>query len=142
LSPTQINFQAPDDPTTGPVPLVITTLNGTVSSTVNLGPYPPSFSFRTRPVQPGETLILYGVGFGPTNPVVPAGKIFSSAVPCTAMPQITIGGLPATVTFAGLIEAGLYQINLVVPNAGSGDRALQAQIGGMTTQSNIAITIR
>lgn len=175
VSPTQINFQAPDDPTTGPVPLLLTTPNGTVSSTINLGPYSPSFSllnltypvaivltkgpgnsgqgydiigpagafsFQTRPVHAGETLILYGVGFGPTNPMVPAGKIFSSAAPCTAMPQIMVGGVPATVTFAGMIEAGLYQINLVVPNAGSGDRPLQAQIGGMTTQSNIAITIQ
>jgi uncharacterized protein (TIGR03437 family) len=175
VSPTQINFQAPDDTTTGPVPVVVTTPNGTVSSTVSLGSYAPSFSllnatypvaivltkgpgnsgqgydiigpvgaftFPTRPVNPGETLILYGVGFGPTNPPVNAGAIFSGAAACTTVPEVTVGGVPATVAFAGVIEAGLYQINLIVPNAGSGDQSLQAKIGGVTTQSNIAITVQ
>jgi uncharacterized protein (TIGR03437 family) len=41
------------------------------------------------------------------------------------LPQITIGGVPATVAFAGIVEAGLYQFNVVIPNAGSGDQILR-----------------
>ena len=43
-SPGQINFQVPDDTTTGAVPVVVTTANGTATSTVILGPFGPSFS--------------------------------------------------------------------------------------------------
>ena len=32
-----------------------------------------AFSFSTRPVKPGETLVLYGVGFGPTTPPCSCG---------------------------------------------------------------------
>jgi uncharacterized protein (TIGR03437 family) len=175
VSPTQINLQVPDDAATGTVSVVVTTLGGTASSTVTLGPYAPSFSlfnskypaaivqttgpgnsgagydyigptgafpFPSRPVAAGETVILFGVGFGPTNPTVPAGQVFSGAAPCVTLPQITIGGITATVAFAGIIEAGLYQFNVVVPNAGSGDQLLQASIGGQTTPAGIYITLQ
>ncbi len=106
-----------------------------------IGP-PGAFPFTTRPVQAGETVTLYGVGFGPTTPAVPAGKIVASAAPCITLPQVTIGGVPATVNFAGIVEAGLYQLNVVVPPAGSGDQALQATVGGAATQSNIFLTLQ
>jgi uncharacterized protein (TIGR03437 family) len=95
-----------------------------------------AFSFTSRPVKAGETLVLYGVGFGPTNPAVTAGKIFSGAASSVDLPSITIGGVSATVSFAGMIQAGLFQINLVVPNVGSGDQPLQASVGGVTTSAN------
>jgi uncharacterized protein (TIGR03437 family) len=101
-----------------------------------------AFSFPSRPVAAGETLILFGVGFGPTNPTVKAGQAFSGAAPCVTLPQITIGGVTATVAFAGIVEAGLYQFNVVVPNAGSGDQLLQASIGGEITPVGIYVTLQ
>jgi uncharacterized protein (TIGR03437 family) len=101
-----------------------------------------AFSFPTRPVKAGETLLLYGVGFGPTNPAVSAGKVFSGAASSVTPPRITVGGVAATVTFAGLVQAGLFQFNVVVPNAGSGDQALQATVGGTTTPNNVFITLQ
>jgi len=176
VSPTQINLQAPTDPATGTVNVVVTTGGGNASSTVTLGQYAPSFSllsskypaaivltpgqpgnsgagydiigpsgafsYPSRPVQAGETVLLYGVGFGPTNPTVPAGEVFSGAAPCVALPQVTIGGVPAMVNFAGIVEAGLYQLNVVVPNAGGGDKVLQAIAGGLTTPNNIFLTLQ
>jgi trimeric autotransporter adhesin len=44
VSPTQINLQAPDDTATGTVNVVVTTPNGSTTSTVTLAPYGPSFS--------------------------------------------------------------------------------------------------
>jgi uncharacterized protein (TIGR03437 family) len=44
VSPTQINLQAPSDPTTGPVLVVVTTASGNASSTVTLAEFGPSFS--------------------------------------------------------------------------------------------------
>jgi uncharacterized protein (TIGR03437 family) len=176
VSPTQINFQAPDDTATGTVNVVVTTPAGSYTSTATLGQYGPSFSlynskypaaivltpgqagnsgagydnigpvgglaFTSRPVKPGETLILFGVGFGPTSTPVPAGAPYSGAAPCVTKPVVTIGGVPATVNFAGIVEAGLYQFNVVVPNAGSGDRLLQATAGGLNTPANLYLTLQ
>ena len=100
-----------------------------------------AFSFATRPVKAGETLVLYGVGFGPTNPPVLSGRVVGPAQSVT-FPQVTIGGMPATVNYAGITEAGLYQINLVVPNAGHGDLAIQASIGGLSTPQGVYLTLQ
>jgi len=43
-SPGQINLQAPDDATRGSVSVVVTTANGSATSTVSLGQFGPSFS--------------------------------------------------------------------------------------------------
>jgi uncharacterized protein (TIGR03437 family) len=101
-----------------------------------------AFSFVTRPAKAGETLVLYGVGFGPTNPTVPAGQVFSSVAPSVTLPKVTIGGVPATVSFAGIIQAGLFQLNVIVPNAGSGDQTLEASVGGVITQNGVYITLQ
>ena len=74
------------------------------------------------PVEWGHrALILYGVGFGPTTPAVPAGKVFSGSATTNSPVTITIGGVNANVAFAGITQAGLYQFNLTVPSAASGD---------------------
>lgn len=87
-----------------------------------------------RPARPGERVLLFGTGFGPTNPQVPAGQVFSGAAPLTHPVRVLIGGLPATVEFAGLAGAGLYQFNLVVPQGvPAGDTAVMAEINGSTT---------
>jgi uncharacterized protein (TIGR03437 family) len=101
------------------------------------------FSFSARPVKVGEVLELYGVGFGPTNPPVPAGQAFSGAAP--TLPQtvtITIGGVPATVQFSGIVSAGLYQLNVVVPSVASGDQLLQASAGGAQTPGGVYISVQ
>jgi len=43
VSPTQVNLQAPDDTSTGSVPVVVTTAGGTVTSAVTLAQFAPSF---------------------------------------------------------------------------------------------------
>jgi uncharacterized protein (TIGR03437 family) len=99
--------------------------------------------FNTRPVKPGETLTVYGVGFGPTDPAVPAGKVFGGAAKSIAYPEITIGDAPAVVAFAGIVQAGLFQFNVIVPNvAAHGDLALKASINGRTSPGNIFITVQ
>jgi uncharacterized protein (TIGR03437 family) len=101
-----------------------------------------AFSYPSRPVQAGETVLLYGVGFGPTSPTVLAGQAFSGAAPCVSLPQVTIGGVPAMVSFAGIVEAGLYQLNVVIPSGvGVGDKLLQAIAGGLATPNNVFITL-
>ncbi len=83
----------------------------------------------SRPAKPGEVVILYGTGFGPTNPPVDPSMVFSGAAPTQYPVLVTIGGQPATVEFAGLSGAGLYQINAVVPSSlSAGDQAVVATV--------------
>jgi uncharacterized protein (TIGR03437 family) len=77
---------------------------------------------QSRPAKPGETLILYGVGFGPVTPSSSAGQLVQQANSLTSSFQISIGGIPATVLYDGLAPGytGLYQFNITVPNAPAG----------------------
>jgi uncharacterized protein (TIGR03437 family) len=81
-------------------------------------------------VKPSETLVLYGVGFGPTNPSKPAGQPFSGAAPTVNPVKVTIGGISAQVQFSGLVSAGLYQFNAVVPAVPAGDQPVQVSVAG------------
>ncbi|MEO7145401.1 MAG: choice-of-anchor V domain-containing protein [Bryobacteraceae bacterium] len=73
----------------------------------------------SRPAKPGETIIIYGVGFGAVTPDIPAGQIVQPAPPNSlAQPiQIMFGTTPATLSYKGLAPGyvGLYQFNVVVP---------------------------
>lgn len=97
---------------------------------------PGNLSFNSRPVHPGETVELFGVGFGPTNPAVPAGQAFSSSAPATNQVSVNIcnssgmGCFQPNVSFAGLVGAGLFQINVQIPNnAPTGTLDVQATVG-------------
>ena len=56
--------------------------------------------------------------------------------------QIKIGGIAATVAFAGLAGPGLYQFNVTVPKLPTGDAAVLATIGGVATQTGVSLTIQ
>jgi uncharacterized protein (TIGR03437 family) len=89
---------------------------------------------ETKPAQPGETITLYGTGFGPTTQGVVSGEVFQGAAPLTSAPEIRIGTAYAEIRFAGLTAAGVYQFNIVVPNLPDGDHDVRATIAGVRTQ--------
>jgi uncharacterized protein (TIGR03437 family) len=81
-----------------------------------------NFSLVTpeNPARVGETLIMYLVGLGATNPVVPSGTQSPGATGLArplVSPTVTIDGQAAEVVFAGLTPSGvgLFQINFQVP---------------------------
>ncbi len=76
-----------------------------------------------RPAHPGETVILYGIGFGPVSPNITAGDVVQSENQLMLPFQILFGGTPVTVSYAGLAPGtvGLYQFNVVVPDVAAGD---------------------
>ena len=72
-----------------------------------------------------------------------AGQIFSGSAATNNTVTITIGGLQASVAFAGITEAGLYQFNVVVPpNMGSGDQPLRAAVKGVETPLGPVVTVQ
>jgi uncharacterized protein (TIGR03437 family) len=96
-----------------------------------------------RRAKAGDTLIMYGVGFGSTNPIVPAGQI---AAQNAALPNVTmrLGNAPANLSFAGLVAGyvGLYQFNVVVPNGVGGDVALTMTLDGQALSQTLWIAIQ
>lgn len=100
--------------------------NGTVTGPTTLIPG------STTPIKAGETISIFGTGLTVNTPGVAA-----------VLPTVTIGGQNAQVTFAGQIDAGVTQINVVVP-AGlpSGDAAVVASIGGAQSQANAFLSVQ
>jgi uncharacterized protein (TIGR03437 family) len=96
----------------------------------------------TTPAQPGEVILMYGTGFGPTNPAVASANVVTTAEPLANTVQVTIGGMAANVQFAGLTESGLDQLNVTVPNVPDGDATVVAQLGGVQTQAGVSITVQ
>jgi uncharacterized protein (TIGR03437 family) len=78
---------------------------------------------NSRPAQPGDIIVLYGIGFGPVTPYIPAGQLVGQANTLADSFTIDIGGVPATVEYDGLAPdfTGLYQFNIKVPNAPAGN---------------------
>lgn len=90
----------------------------------------------------GESLTLYATGLGPVTPAQPTGKVVQTSAPTANPVTLTIGGKLATVQFAGLIGAGLYQINVTVPLLPSGDATIALSVGGTASAGQTHIPIQ
>lgn len=96
----------------------------------------------SRPARVGETITLYLVGAGATNPAVPAGSV-ASGTPLLANTTVRFGDAPATVSYAGLAPGaiGLYQFNVVVPNVAAGDVRLAITVDGVAVAQTLTTVI-
>jgi uncharacterized protein (TIGR03437 family) len=85
----------------------------------------------SRPARPGDVITLYGVGFGPVTPDIPAGQLAQQLNTLASNLQLSIGGLPASVLYSGLAPGftGLYQFNITVPAVPAGNQALTFTLG-------------
>ncbi|MEI9973714.1 MAG: hypothetical protein WDO73_17690 [Ignavibacteriota bacterium] len=86
-----------------------------------LGPDGNCFGYPTVSARAGDLVELFGIGFGPTDPVVQAGKPFSGAAPITNNVGLYIDNTIVTPLFVGLSSAGMYQINVIIPPASTGE---------------------
>ena len=68
-----------------------------------------------RPAAPGEIILMFGTGFGPSNPALPAGLLPSGNPQLAGSLQVTIGGMQARVVFDGITYPGQVQFNVTVP---------------------------
>ena len=169
ISPAQVNVLTPLDSTTGPVTVEVN--NGITTSaafTANLQAAAPGLlrfgdgihiaaehadyillgpasmsvpDYTFTPATRGETILLFGDGFGlPVTTLTAGSDVQLGALP--TWPQVTIGGTAADVQWAGLISPGLYQINVVVPpNAASGDNQVIATYAGASSPSGAMIPV-
>lgn len=167
ISPTQVNILTPPNALSGTVNVQLTN-NGSASAAFAVSSQTLSPSFfvfdgkhvaathlsggligpttlypgSSTPAAPGELVVLYANGFGSTTVPVTAGSV-SQGGSLATLPVVKIGGLNATVQFAGLVAPGEFQFNVVVPNgAASGDQPLTATYNGQTTQTGVVLTVQ
>ena len=173
ISPSQINVQAPADSAAGPVPVEVS-YNGLTSlpGTAQLQAVSPEFfqwsgkyavathadyslaapdglfqGIATIPAKPGETIVLWGTGFGATTPTVAPGVVPPANPVANVANQVTvtIGNIGATVAGAAICPGnpGLYQIAVQVPSsAPDGDLPVVAQISGVQSSSNVLLNVK
>jgi uncharacterized protein (TIGR03437 family) len=175
VSPTQINALVPNvtpNVPAGSVPVTVTTANGTSQAVMaQLSAEQPAFfqwgtyavatrqnfslavkngtfpGTTTVPAVPGDVIILWGTGFGPTSPSAPAGEETPSTTTyhtATAV-SVTVGGKPATVYGAALAPgyAGLYQVAIQIPaSLANGDYPVVATISGAQSPATTLITVQ
>jgi uncharacterized protein (TIGR03437 family) len=91
----------------------------------------------SHPAKPGDYIELFANGLGFN--LHPAGRVLDHDAPVTDLSQIgvSIGGVPATVTYAGMTFAGVYQINVQVPaGIGHGELPVVVSVSGRPSDSS------
>jgi uncharacterized protein (TIGR03437 family) len=173
VSPTRIQVLTPPDLGTGSVNVQVNNANGNSNTVVvTSSTYAPGFfqwnnnqpvathadftdamknqtypGFTTVPAKPGEYIILWGTGFGPTNPAAPSGTLVpNNGTPyyVTAVPALTVNNLPMTYYATALAPnfAGLYQAVAQVPSTlANGDWPIIATVGGISSATGIVLTV-
>jgi uncharacterized protein (TIGR03437 family) len=98
----------------------------------------------SRLPMPGDTITLYGIGFGQVNQGIPPGQIASGQTSLAAPLTISIGGTQATISYGGLAPGfvGLYQFNVVVPSIGTTNAAqVTFSLGGVPGTQKLYLPI-
>lgn len=98
----------------------------------------------TTQAKPGETILLYGVGFGNVTPSISAGQIVGVSNQLAQPFAIQFAQAGATVSYAGLAPGfvGLYQFNVVVPSVSDNDLTpLAFTLGGAAGSQHLYIAI-
>ncbi len=96
----------------------------------------------------GSIIVLYATGEGQTNPAGVTGTV-GGVVPKfpVGAVSVTVGGLPATVVYAGSVNglvSGVIQVNAVIPAGAPSGASVPVVItvGGVSSQTNATIAIQ
>jgi uncharacterized protein (TIGR03437 family) len=165
ITPTQINAQAPDV-AAGSVQVAVTTQVGVSQSFTTISqPYAPAFFLwpNNQPVathadysvaakdgtfpgtttvaaKPGDVIILWGTGFGPTNPRVAAGQLPGQNSGAQTQSPVTVALHSVNIPVLGAALSGfpgVYQIAIQIPSSTiSGDHVLVATINGVVSPTS------
>jgi uncharacterized protein (TIGR03437 family) len=165
ISPTQIDVQVPGG-VSGNVPVTVTA-DGVASAPimVSIVQHAPSFfvygaGSSTYPAathadgtligepavqpgatkaKPGESIVLYVNGLTAS----PGGTAIAVPVPYTDPVTVTIGTKSAAVSFAGLVAAGQFQVNVVVPpDLATGNYPIVVTAAGQSSPGTVILPIQ
>jgi uncharacterized protein (TIGR03437 family) len=105
-----------------------------------------SFGLNSRPAQPGDLIVAYGVGFGPVSPAIAPGVIVTSSNNLANPVTISFGSTLASLSYAGLAPefVGLYEFYITVPQGlSSGDYPIiVTQNGVQLPQGTYYLTVQ
>jgi uncharacterized protein (TIGR03437 family) len=167
VSPNQINVLIPADTFPGPAELQVA-LNGLYGPVANITireTAPALFQLDERtaiavhangdlltpdnPGHAGEVIVLYATGLGVTRPPAAYNEIPQAAAPIrdTAGFSVAFNGEPippARIFYAGAAPgfAGLYQVNLRLPDTVTSDPEIRIQAGSVRSKTGVYIPVR
>lgn len=104
----------------------------------------------SKPVQAGDTVVMYGTGFGATSPVVAAGIRGPDPVAACAPVTVTVGTVSATVQVAGLEPndspaqgtPGSDEVEFTVPSGlAAGTYPVVVTVGGVNSQPALILVV-
>ena len=164
-SPLQVNVQVPFETQPGAAQIQVTGDAGTATANVQVSLTAPGiFTVNAQgtgagaiehgvnyqlvtdsnPATPGEIVSIYCTGLGAVVSPVASGSAAASPVATVAHVDVSIAGIPAKVTYAGLAPgfAGLYQVNAEVPQGiPTGNQTLQITAGGVASNT-VTLAVR
>ena len=159
VGPNQINIQIPNGVSVGRVSVKVAGPTGLSESEAVVQPVAPAlFSIRLgnqdilvaqhadgsrvgrpdqiaggTPARAGEVIVIYGTGFGVTEPARPSGQLIDPA-PLAASFIPRIGETVIANEFGGIIGPGLYQFNIRVPVNITGDQPVSIETAGIRSR--------
>jgi uncharacterized protein (TIGR03437 family) len=123
----------------------IFTWNGGTGLAVAMNP-DSTLNGSATPAAATSAITVFGTGGGSTNPSGVDGQIPATQPVTLVLPvSATIGGQPASVTWAGEApgNAGMTQFNIVIPsNTPSGPQPLLVTIAGNSSQTGVLIYVQ
>jgi uncharacterized protein (TIGR03437 family) len=114
------------------------------NTTIVVAPVGTFGSAPSRPARAGEYVVLYALGMGSTSPAAPSGVVLPTVYPVSDLSSVKVkfGSLDASVSWAGMVMAGLFQVNVLVPPGLSGDQLVVMTVDGQSTQANAFLTFQ
>ena len=102
----------------------------------------------SRQAKPGETIVIYGIGFGPVldsgNQDIPAGTVVTASNKLANSFSMAFGTSSAALSYFGLAPnfVGLYQFNVVVPSVANNDLVpLSFKLNGAAGSQTLFIAV-
>lgn len=167
VSDKQVNFLMPSAETAGPVRVRVVTegITGPEISVTLVDAAPALFSMAggfviatdakgnlltaDAPAHVGDIVVVYITGLGRTAPNPAVGEIPGYAAPMLALGslKVTLNGKaldPVLVKYAGVTpgSAGLYQINIYLPEGTGADPEIQVLAGNQASQTGLKVPVR
>jgi uncharacterized protein (TIGR03437 family) len=161
---TQVNVLTPPDLPAGSAEVEVTHPGGTARSTVMVAAVSPALfpvatyagepvyvadagslpGAASRPARPGDHLELYANGLGPAAEAHPAGQVLDRHYPLADAAGVRVYFNDAEVIpqAVNMTYAGLWQINVQVPEVRAGDVRVSVRAGGETSPAIVLPAMR
>ncbi len=97
-----------------------------------------NFPYPFQAPKPGDSVWIYGIGFGDVDPALPAGVV-AGADKIKAPLTISFDNTPAEVGYAGHYPGfvGLYLFTVKVPNVPAGDHQIKVTLNGQPLSQTV-----